>query len=167
MATSQWHSAIPAVGNVISSDVPNMEDNFEELERILETITNGTLGSTDTDDYKIDTENLDINSSASDGDLLQYDSSTSKPVWSSAETVPEVQLDISNAPTDGYRLAYNSTSGKMEWIVAGTAANDTGAVRMNAGDSMDYVDTKLGIGIENISDTINIQESYLKKFLGL
>lgn len=54
MATSQWNATKPALSNQISADVPDIEENFEELERILETITNGTLGTTDTDSYVVD-----------------------------------------------------------------------------------------------------------------
>ena len=51
---TQWNTAKPAMGNQVSADVPDIEENFEEIERILEAITNGTLGTTDSDLYKVD-----------------------------------------------------------------------------------------------------------------
>ena len=50
---SQWNSAKPAMGNQVSADIPDIEENFEELERIIECITNGTLGTTNTDEYQL------------------------------------------------------------------------------------------------------------------
>ena len=52
--SSQWNASKPAMANQISADVPDIEENFEEIERILEAITNGTLGTTDSDLYKVD-----------------------------------------------------------------------------------------------------------------
>ena len=51
MAASQWNASIPAMGNQISDDIPDIEENFTEIQRILETITDGTLGTTDTANY--------------------------------------------------------------------------------------------------------------------
>ena len=51
---TQWNTAKPAMGNQVSSDIPDIEENFEEIQRILECITNGTLGTTDSDVYKVD-----------------------------------------------------------------------------------------------------------------
>ena len=50
---SQWNTAKPAMGNQVSSDIPDIEENFEEIQRILECITNGTLGTTNTDEYQL------------------------------------------------------------------------------------------------------------------
>lgn len=79
--------------------------------------------------------------------------------------IAEAKLDISNAPADAQALCYNATSAKMEWKTAPSSA-DTGEVRMNAGDPMEYIDAKLGAGLENDgSDNMRISESYMKKFL--
>ena len=51
---TQWNTAKPAMGNQVSSDIPDIEENFEEIQRILECITNGTLGTTDSDEYEVD-----------------------------------------------------------------------------------------------------------------
>jgi len=51
---TQWNTAKPAMGNQVSSDIPDIEENFEEIQRILECITNGTLGTTNSDEYEVD-----------------------------------------------------------------------------------------------------------------
>ncbi len=51
---SQWNASKPAMANQISADVLDIEENFEEIERILECITNGTLGTTNSDEYGVD-----------------------------------------------------------------------------------------------------------------
>ncbi len=53
MATSEWTADIPAVGNQISSDVPNIEKNFEEVKEILDDVTDGTVGTTDTASFNL------------------------------------------------------------------------------------------------------------------
>ena len=53
MAASEWTSSIPAVGNQISSDIPYIEKNFEELKEILDDVTDGTVGTTDTASFAI------------------------------------------------------------------------------------------------------------------
>lgn len=53
MAT--WNADKPAVGNQISADIPDIEENFQELHDVMEAITNGTLGTTTAADFKVDT----------------------------------------------------------------------------------------------------------------
>jgi len=51
---TQWNASKPAMGNQVSNDVPDIEENFEEIQRILQCITNGTLGTTNSDEYEVD-----------------------------------------------------------------------------------------------------------------
>lgn len=48
MATSDWTTNIPAVGDQIATDIAAIEKNFEEMEEILTDLTDGTVGTTDT-----------------------------------------------------------------------------------------------------------------------
>jgi len=52
MAT--WNADKPAVGNQISADIPDIEENFQELHDVVQAITNGTLGTTTAADFKVD-----------------------------------------------------------------------------------------------------------------
>jgi len=52
MAT--WNADIPAVANTLAADLPDIEENFQELHDILEAITNGTLGTTEPANFKVD-----------------------------------------------------------------------------------------------------------------
>lgn len=69
---SQWNASKPAMANQISADVLDIEENFEEIERILECITNGTLGTTNSDEYGVDVITL---GSDADGDIYYRASS--------------------------------------------------------------------------------------------
>lgn len=51
MAT--WNADKPAVGNQISADIPDIEENFQELHDVTEAITNGTLGTTTASAFKV------------------------------------------------------------------------------------------------------------------
>ena len=73
--------------------------------------------------------------------------------------ITEAKLDINNAPTDTKRLAWNAGAGKMEWVTKEAAANDTGEVRMNAGDPAGYVDSKLNAeDMENRDDKLCLSQ---------
>jgi len=52
MAT--WNSDKPAVGNQISEDIPDIEENFQELHDVITAITNGTLGTTEPANFQVD-----------------------------------------------------------------------------------------------------------------
>ena len=52
MAT--WNADIPAINNQVSSDIPDIEENFQELHDVIEEITNGTLGSTAASAFAVD-----------------------------------------------------------------------------------------------------------------
>ena len=52
MAT--WNADKPAVGNQVSADVPDIEENFQELHDVIEQITNGTLGTTAPSAFAVD-----------------------------------------------------------------------------------------------------------------
>jgi len=62
MATSQWVTETPNAAHNMGTDLTNLWKDLQEIQRILETISNGTLGTTDTDNYKVD------NISDADGD---------------------------------------------------------------------------------------------------
>lgn len=52
MAT--WNTDIPAIANQVSADIPNIEENLQELHDVIEQITNGTLGTTSASNYSVD-----------------------------------------------------------------------------------------------------------------
>jgi len=59
-ATSEWTTNIPTLAGQISTEYPQIEKNFEELEEILAAITNGTVGTTDTANYEVDVVASDV-----------------------------------------------------------------------------------------------------------
>jgi len=52
MAT--WNADIPALANQLSSDIPDIEENFQELHDVITAITNGTLGTTTAANFRVD-----------------------------------------------------------------------------------------------------------------
>jgi len=52
MAT--WNTDKPALTNQISVDIPDIEENLQELHDVIEAITNGTLGTTTAADFVVD-----------------------------------------------------------------------------------------------------------------
>lgn len=52
MAT--WNDNIPDIANQVASDIPDIRENLEELHDVIEAITNGTLGSTEPANFKVD-----------------------------------------------------------------------------------------------------------------
>jgi hypothetical protein len=93
------------------------------------------------------------------------------------DAIPESKLKIHNAPTNGYYLAWNTAQNKPQWILPGSA-EDSGGIAMNAGDTIAYVDDKLGDGLENdgsdnlqlalgtglefVSGDVAVSETYMK-----
>lgn len=55
MATSEWTDNAPAMGNQISTEIPQIEKNLEEIKEILDDITDSTVGTTDTASFQIKT----------------------------------------------------------------------------------------------------------------
>lgn len=73
MATSEWTDNIPAVANQISTDIAAIEKNFEEIKEILDDLTSGTVGTTDTSSFeltKLTTQNIWIGAN----DMWAWDS---------------------------------------------------------------------------------------------
>lgn len=52
MAT--WNTDKPALANQISADVPDIEENLQELHDVITAITNGTLGTTAAASFEVD-----------------------------------------------------------------------------------------------------------------
>jgi len=52
MAT--WNTDNPAVGNQITADIADIEENLQELHDVITAITNGTLGTTTATDFQVD-----------------------------------------------------------------------------------------------------------------
>ena len=48
-----WNADKPAVGNQISEDIPDIEENFQELHDIIVAITDGTPGTTEPADFAV------------------------------------------------------------------------------------------------------------------
>ena len=53
MAT--WNADKPALANQVTADIPDIEENFQELHDVVEAITNGTLGTTEPAAFSVDT----------------------------------------------------------------------------------------------------------------
>lgn len=53
MASSEWTDNSPAMGNQVSVEIPQIEKNLEEIKEILDDITDGTVGTTDTASFNI------------------------------------------------------------------------------------------------------------------
>lgn len=53
MAT--WNTDNPKVGNTIAGDIPDIEENFQELHDVITAITTGTLGTTAPASFEVDT----------------------------------------------------------------------------------------------------------------
>ena len=51
MAT--WNTDKPAVANQVTDDVADIEENFQELHDVVEQLTNGTLGTTEPANFKV------------------------------------------------------------------------------------------------------------------
>ena len=49
-----WNTDNPKVGNNVSDDIPDIEENFQELHDVTHAITNGTLGTTAAADFRVD-----------------------------------------------------------------------------------------------------------------
>ena len=52
--TTTWNASKPALGNQINADIPDIQENFLLIKDILEAITTGTLGTTDSANYTVD-----------------------------------------------------------------------------------------------------------------
>jgi len=52
MAT--WNADKPALANALSADVPDIEENLQELHDVITAITNGTLGTTAPTSFEVD-----------------------------------------------------------------------------------------------------------------
>jgi len=52
MAT--WNADIPALANQLSADIPDIEENLQELHDVIAAITNGTLGTTTAANFRVD-----------------------------------------------------------------------------------------------------------------
>lgn len=55
MATSEWTDNAPAMGNQVSTEIPQIEKNFEEIKEILGDVTDGVVGTTDTASFQVKT----------------------------------------------------------------------------------------------------------------
>ena len=79
MAT--WNTDKPALANQVTDDVPDIEENFQELHDVVEQLTNGTLGTTEPANFKVQlatasrvvvtdaSKNLDVATSATETEL--------------------------------------------------------------------------------------------------
>ena len=52
MAT--WNTDKPAIANQVTSDIPDIEENFQELHDVIEQLTQDTLGTTEPANFKIE-----------------------------------------------------------------------------------------------------------------
>ena len=49
-----WNTDKPAIADTIAADIPDIEENFQELHDVIEQITNGTLGTTEPAAFSVD-----------------------------------------------------------------------------------------------------------------
>lgn len=56
MAT--WNTSIPDLTNQISADIPDIEENFQELHDVVEAVTTGTLGTTTAANFMLNLREL-------------------------------------------------------------------------------------------------------------
>jgi len=108
MAT--WNTDAPAVGNEISADIPDIEENFQELHDVITAITNGTLGTTTAANFKVD--------SLADG-TTGFASTTTQPFYQNA------------APTGWTRNSALTDNSMFMYAAAGNVATG-GAVDAKA-----------------------------------
>lgn len=48
-----WNTGNPQMGNAVSDDIPDIEENFQELHDVVEAITDGTLGTTTAANFQV------------------------------------------------------------------------------------------------------------------
>jgi len=99
MAT--WNTDKPAVGNEISADIPDIEENFQELHDVITAITNGTLGTTTASSFAVD--------SLADG-TTGFASTTTQPFYQNS------------APTSWTRNAALTDNSMFMYAAAGNVA---------------------------------------------
>jgi len=123
MATSQWVTETPTAAHNMGTDLTNLWKNLQELQRIVETISNGTLGTTDTDNYKVD--NL-ADDTVVTADIKDANVTAAKLAANAVETakikdanVTAAKLDVSAYPWLGYmnRAQFTYNGGATAYTV--------------------------------------------------
>jgi len=151
MAT--WNTDNPKVGNTIAADIPDIEENLQELHDVIEAITNGTLGTTTAANFKVDVlaDGADcgdtpvITTGISDGtqdiDFPTNNMSACKFMTGDSNTITWMYL---NTAPPGWK-ALSTGADKMVGIVggAGAYAVDGGNV---AGTSFDDIEAHTHTG---------------------
>jgi hypothetical protein len=151
---------VAAQGDTIVSGFTKAKNNFATIDTELHAAREGGVS-------------LDVRLDAIDDDITALQAGTGI----TDGVLTEAKLDIHNAPTNGYYLSWNTAQGKPQWIVPGSA-EDSGGIAMNIGDTIAYVDDKLGDGLENdgsdniqlalgtglefVSGDVAVSETYLK-----
>ena len=109
MAT--WNTDKPAVGNEISADIPDIEENFQELHDVITAITNGTLGTTTAANFAVD--------SLADG-TTGFASTTCQPFYQNAAPTNWTRYaDLTDASLFSYSKAGNMVTGGSASAIAG------------------------------------------------
>lgn len=167
MATSEWTDNIPDMDNQVTTEIPQIEKNFEEIKEILDDITDGTVGTTNTTSFnlkKLGLQNIWIPASAliptdTSGaaigtneyatndimaDYLAFDGAT--------EEYAAVNLIMPqgwNRSTIKAKFAWSPgdsacTAGdKVEWELGGVAISDDDAIDASLGTTQVISDTVL------------------------
>jgi hypothetical protein len=167
MAT--WNTDNPKVGNTIAADIPDIEENLQELHDVVEAITNGTLGTTTAADFKVDASSYVKTMFIPAGDFAPTTTNGSAAVADAELAGQDIQVEYlafddgteefaccTKPMPEDYDLG--TIRAKFFWYgAAGCSAADTVEWEIAAGSVTDDValDTALGTGVA-ISDAITV-----------
>jgi len=162
-----WNESKPALANQISADIPDIWENTDELRDIIEAITNGTVGTTASGDFKADALVLELQNIWFSGNDV-WTITTNGALFSSNEYATndimmrfhafdgatEEFVAINIAMPEGWDRG--TIKAKFYWTGAsGCSAGDTVEWKIAAGalSDDDAIDAALGT-LQVISDTV-------------
>lgn len=139
MAT--WNTDNPKMANQVSADIPDIEENLQELHDVVTAITDGTLGTTEPANFKVDALGAAVVGTTLDMDAKKLILDADQDTSITADT--DDQIDIEVAGADDFQITANTfTALSGSTIKADTIAETTGA----AGVTIDSVVLKDGGG---------------------
>jgi len=151
MAT--WNTDKPAVGNTIAADIPDIEENLQELHDVIHAITDGTLGTTTAANFKVDVlaDGADagdtpvittgINDGTQDIDFPTQNMSACKFLTGDSNTILWMYL---NTAPPGWK-ALTTGADKLVGIVGGAGAYNVNGGNV-AGTSFDDIEAHTHTG---------------------
>ncbi len=166
MATSEWTSDIPAVGDQISTDIANIEKNLEEIKEILDDLTSGTVGTTDTASFeltKFTTQNKWITAkemwakttNGAAGGTKEYATNDHNIQYWAFDGATEEYINYLWTPPEGWNRG--TIKAKFYWAPGSSACSAGDTVEWEIGglaiSNDDAIDSSLGT-TQVISDTV-------------